>query len=158
MKVVRIAGIAVIVGISSLVFMACGSSGPSQDDIARYKKEGAEHVHKEERLRKLEKELKHIKTKRQEGSAVPLRIESAPSAPGPAPAPTKESCGGELEVNGNTTCPFAENVKEAYFAEIGSGSGSIEAYSPAREQTYVMYCTGSPHECTGGDNAAVYFP
>jgi hypothetical protein len=143
-----------------LVLVACGGSGPNEEEVARYKRQGAEHVHKEERLRKLEKELKHIKNKGQGGSAVPPRTESAPpgSVPAPAPAPTKESCGGELEVNSNTTCPFAANVEAEYFAEIGSGSGSIEAYSPAREQVYVMFCTGSPHECTGGDNAAVYFP
>jgi hypothetical protein len=78
--------------------------------------------------------------------------------PVPAPTPSIESCGGELEVNSDTTCPFAENVEDDYFAEIGSGSGSIEAYSPVTETFYVMYCTASPHECTGGHNAAVYFP
>lgn len=151
-------------GLSLVVLSACavslaacgGGSGPSQEEIQHFKKQGAEHVHKEERLRKLEKELKHIKHKSGEGGSAPPRTEST-SAP-PAPAPTRESCGGELEVNSYTTCPFAEDVEEAYFAEVGSGSGSVEAYSPVTHQTYVMYCTGSPHECSGGNNAAVYFP
>lgn len=30
---------------------------------------------------------------------------------------------------------------------------------PARNRYYTMYCTaGTPHECTGGNHAAVYFP
>ncbi len=142
---------------SGMVLSACGGgSGPDQEEIAHYQKQGAEHVHKEERLRKLEKELKHVKNGGAGSESVPPRSE-----PGPVPvtpAPTQESCGGELEVNSYTTCPFAEDVEEAYFAEVGSGGGNVEAYSPATEQTYVMYCTGSPHECTGGNNAAVYFP
>jgi len=142
-----------------VLLAACGGgSGPSQEEIAHFKKQGAEHVHKEERLRKLEKELKHIKHKGGGSESVPLRTESGSASPAPAPAPTQEGCGGELEVNSYTTCPFAEDVESAYFAEIGSGSGSVEAYSPVTHQTYVMYCTGSPHECTGGNNAAVYFP
>jgi len=142
-----------------VLLAACGGgSGPSQEEIAHFKKQGAEHVHKEERLRKLEQELKHIKHKGGGSELVPPRIESGSTSPATAPAPVQEGCGGELEVNSDTTCPFAEDVESAYFAEIGSGSGRVEAYSPVTHQTYVMYCTGSPHECTGGNNAAVYFP
>jgi hypothetical protein len=118
-------------------------------------------VHKEERLRKLEKEVKHIKHHHSTEN-VPPRVEpngsGSTAPPAPAPSPGVESCGGELEVNSYTTCPFAENVEHDYYAEIGSGSGTVDAYSPAKDQFYVMYCTASPHECTGGTNAAVYFP
>lgn len=152
----RVLGFAVLAS-CALALAACGgSSSPNQEEIAHFKKQGAEHVHKEERLRKLEKELKHIKHKGDGGETAPVRTESGPTAP--ASAPAQESCGGELKVNSYTTCPFAEDVEDAYFAEVGSGSGNIEAYSPVTHQTYVMYCTGSPHECTGGNNAAVYFP
>ena len=69
---------------------ACGGgSGPSQEEIQHFKKQGAEHVHKEERLRNLEKELKHIKNKSGEGAPAPARTEST-SAPS-TPAPTRES-------------------------------------------------------------------
>lgn len=156
-------GAGVAIAASALLLVACGgSSGPNSEEIARLKRQGAEHVHKEERLRKLEKELKHIKKGPQPAASVPQRTEPDRSSPTPAPVPTPssglESCGGELEVNSYTTCPFAEDVENDYFEEIGSGSGSIEAYSPVTEIFYVMYCTSSPHECTGGKNAAVYFP
>jgi hypothetical protein len=69
------------------------------------------------------------------------------------------SCGGSLSVGPNTTCEFAQNVENDYYAEIGSGSGTVDSYSPAKDRYYSMYCTsGSPHECTGGNNASVYFP
>jgi hypothetical protein len=35
----------------------------------------------------------------------------------------------------------------------------VSAYSPTTQQSYAMSCTaGEPHVCTGGNNAAVYFP
>lgn len=147
--------IAVSVALMGMLAAACGGSGGvSPEEEARLKKQGAEHVHKEERLRKLEKELKHIKNTG--SSAAPPRDESnRPSTPSPS---VRESCGGELEVNSYTTCPFAENVRDAYFSEVVSGSGYVEAWSPVTEEFYAMSCSGSPHECTGGNNAAVYFP
>jgi hypothetical protein len=154
----RIASAAAVA--AALSVTACGgSSGANQEEIARFQKKGAERVHEQERLRKLEHELKHIKHKGDEGTPAPPRHEpSSPLPSTPAPPPALESCGGELEVNSYTTCPFAEAVETSYFAEIGSGSGTVTAYSPVTETTYSMYCTSSPHECTGGTNAAVYFP
>ena len=65
-------------------------------------------------------------------------------------------CGGGLLVGPNTTCGFAENVRAEY---LRSGPGWINVYSPATGRTYDMFCTASsPHVCTGGNNAAVYFP
>lgn len=65
-------------------------------------------------------------------------------------------CGGGLVVGPNTSCGFAENVRAEY---LGSGAGWINVHSPATGRSYDMYCTGSsPHVCTGGNNAAVYFP
>jgi hypothetical protein len=83
--------------------------------------------------------------------------------PGPQYAPTPEprsggSCGGELSVNAYTSCPFAEAVEQAYFETVGSGPGVVVAYSPVTERSYSMTCSGSPHECSGGDHAVVYFP
>jgi hypothetical protein len=66
-----------------------------------------------------------------------------------------DTCGGDLVVGPNTTCGFAENVRAEY---LSSGPGWINVYSPATGRTYDMYCTAtSPHVCTGGNNAAVYF-
>jgi hypothetical protein len=66
------------------------------------------------------------------------------------------NCGDGLSVGPNTTCAFAENVRSAYDAE---GPGSVTAYSPVTNRSYVMSCSaGSPVECTGANDASVYFP
>lgn len=65
-------------------------------------------------------------------------------------------CGGGLVVGPATSCGFAENVRAEYER---TGSNSLSVYSPATGRTYSMFCTSSsPHVCTGGNNAAVYFP
>jgi glucodextranase-like protein len=67
-----------------------------------------------------------------------------------------DTCGGDLVVGPNTSCAFADNVQAEYYR---SGPGWINVYSPTTGRTYDMYCTGSsPHVCTGGNDAAVYFP
>jgi hypothetical protein len=65
-------------------------------------------------------------------------------------------CAADLVVGPNTSCEFASNVQAEYY---NSGPGWISVYSPVTNRTYDMYCTAdSPHACTGGNNAAVYFP
>jgi hypothetical protein len=150
-SVLAVAGIIVSLGL-----VACGSSGPNQEELSRAKKEAANHVHKEDRLRRLEKELKEVHKQGKTASSAPN------PAPSPAPTPVSEgptSCGGDLTAGPSTSCPFAENVRAEYEDEIGVGSGSITAYSPANNEVYEMFCTaGSPHECTGAIDASVYFP
>jgi len=76
-------------------------------------------------------------------------------ARGAPPLSSATNCGGGLTVGAHTSCPFAENVREAFQS---SGSGVLDVYSPTTGQTYRMYCTsGSPHVCTGGNGASVYF-
>jgi Glucodextranase, domain B len=66
------------------------------------------------------------------------------------------NCGGDLSAGPSTSCGFAENVRAAYRE---SRSSVVTAFSPATGKTYTMYCTtSSPHVCTGGNDAAVYFP
>jgi TIR domain len=73
------------------------------------------------------------------------------------PAGAVTSCGGDLSVGPNTSCPFAQNVERAY-AKSSGGNTDVSAYSPATGATYTMHCSGSsPHVCTGGNNASVYF-
>jgi hypothetical protein len=65
-------------------------------------------------------------------------------------------CGNQLTVGPDTTCSFAENVRQKYDQE---GPGTYEVYSPVTEKTYSMTCSsGTPVACTGGNNASVYFP
>lgn len=142
--------------VSGLALAGCGDSGASQEEIEAARHQGAAKARQQAKISQIQKELKELK-KGNEGSAE--------AAAGSSPAPDGSSnsgsgnCGGSLSANGNTTCGFAANVQQAYFDEIGSGSGTVVAYSPTTGQSYSMYCTaGSPHECSGGNDAAVYFP
>jgi actin-like ATPase involved in cell morphogenesis len=78
----------------------------------------------------------------------------------PVPAGAVASCGGNLFVGPNTSCPFAQNVQQAY-SQSGGGNTNVTAFSPATGQTYTMSCTAGSGStatvCTGGDNASVYF-
>lgn len=66
------------------------------------------------------------------------------------------SCEGGVSVGPNTTCAFASNVQSAFQS---NGPGNITVYSPVTGQTYSMNCSaGSPHVCTGANNATVYLP
>lgn len=66
------------------------------------------------------------------------------------------SCGNQLAVGPDTTCSFAENVRQKYDQE---GPGTYAVYSPVTEKTYTMTCSGgAPVACTGGNDASVYFP
>lgn len=77
--------------------------------------------------------------------------------PKSTPSTGTTSCGGDLSVGPDTSCPFAANVEQAY-DQSGGGATDVTAYSPVTNDTYVMQCTGStPHVCTGGNNASVYF-
>jgi hypothetical protein len=151
----RVSVLAVAGIVLSLGLLACGGSGASKEELAEAAKRGAHHKAEQERLRKLEKELKEV---HKGGTGNP---DTPNPAPAPAPAPTqssRSSCGGSLSVGPDTTCEFAENVRSEYEYEIGSGSGSITAYSPANNEVYEMFCTASPHECSGAIDATVYFP
>jgi hypothetical protein len=66
------------------------------------------------------------------------------------------SCGGLVFTGPDTSCPFAENVVNAY--ANSSGSVTVTASSPVTGETYTMQCSGeSPVSCTGGTNALVVF-
>jgi hypothetical protein len=82
---------------------------------------------------------------------------SAPATVEPQPvAPSSQGCGAGLQVNGNTSCPFAQNVQQAYSSQVGQGDGVVTAYSPVTGQAYAMNCTqGDSHVCTGGNDAYV---
>jgi hypothetical protein len=82
---------------------------------------------------------------------------ATPPGPPPPPPPTSQptDCGGGLSVNSVTSCPFAENVRDAY--NESGGSSDIEVYSPVTKTTYTMTCTGgAPVICRGGNGAIVY--
>lgn len=68
------------------------------------------------------------------------------------------SCEGGISASSATSCGFARRVERAYRSQIGSGTGTVRAYSPTTKKTYTMSCTGTvPHICTGGIGASVTF-
>jgi hypothetical protein len=86
----------------------------------------------------------------------PKSTPSSTNGPHP-PSIAWKSCGGDLSVGPNTSCPFARNVERAYGQSMG-GHTQVIAYSPVTGLTYTMNCTGgSPHVCRGGKNASVRF-
>lgn len=72
-----------------------------------------------------------------------------------APAQADTICpDGREGVTGPTTCAFARNVADAYWAS--GGAEYIVAYSPVTGDRYDMTCISShPAVCTGGDDAEV---
>ena len=66
------------------------------------------------------------------------------------------NCGGGLTAGPNTSCPFAENVRQAY-DEAPGAVATVMAYSPVTNETYSMSCApaGSGVTCSGANNASV---
>lgn len=77
------------------------------------------------------------------------------------PTGATASCGGTVFVGPDTSCPFAENVVQAYTNAFGTavnGVTTVTASSPVTGQTYTMRCTSLwPVACRGGTNALVEF-
>jgi hypothetical protein len=176
-KVVRRAPLAGIAVVSiGLVLAACGgggSSGPSAEQVAQLRRQGAEHVHKEERIRRLERELKGVKHKVKTTTApTSVRVESStptPVAPTePTPTSTSSSsirsCDQNISADEATSCPLAENVFVSYWEDYESSGEEPEtyltAYSPTSQQSYGLNCTfdGTTVDCTGGSEIFVTFP
>jgi hypothetical protein len=135
---------------------ACGSSGASQDELDRARTEGEAQAKQQGKIEGIEKQLKALK--HGHGTNQP-NTSGGNTSGSSSSAGGSSNCGGGLSVGPNTTCPFAEQVESDYFSEIGSGAGTVVSYSPVTGKVYSMYCTaGEPHECTGGNNAYVYFP
>lgn len=99
--------------------------------------------------------------------------QAAAPAPAPAPAPrprpvpadpvvptyATQCTSGVAVGNSKTSCAFAVNVLNAYWAQPRrSGTVSVHAYSPVTGLSYLMTCTvsGGLVTCTGGNNAVVY--
>lgn len=89
--------------------------------------------------------------------------QSASATSGNSSASASTNCGGGLIAGPDTSCPFAQQVENAYEQAPGASTGAaatVEAYSPVTGQTYAMSCApaGSGVTCNGGNNASVTFP
>lgn len=152
----------VTVAATAICVAAFAGCGGDDADEQRLQDERIEQARKEERriarqeakLRELQRQLRE-----QRGDAPAPSGQPAPPPPASTSAPAAtQSCGGGVYVNGNTSCPFAANVRDAYY-RTGGGDTNVAAYSAATGRDYVMRCTGgSPHVCVGGSNAVLSFP
>jgi hypothetical protein len=161
-----------IVVCAAIGLVACGSgSGASKEEIAhaerharREKSEKEKERNLEGKIAKLEREHRlEKKHKRQreeeEREGAHVTPTPTPSVSPPEPStPSGTDCGDGVIAGPETSCGFALNVRTEYENFIGSGSGTIEAYSEANEEIYSMFCTAAPHECSGAISATVYFP
>ena len=141
-----------------LVFGAAGcdvGGGDGDDDVRQAREEGEQAGRDRERLRDLENKLREQEKQKDKGGS-----EDRPSGGGSPPAaPSGKNCGGGLTAGPNTSCAFASNVRDAYADAGGEGTIEVLVYSPTTDKEYGMTCTGgSPHVCTGGNNASVSFP
>ncbi len=144
--------------VAALGLTACGGSdSASQNEIEQVRTEAAEQARQSERIHQLQKEVKKLDHNGggSSGSGSSSTGSAVPSG-GSTPSGASGSCGEEVSVGPNTSCPFALNVAETYRS---TGSSVFDVYSPVTGKTYTMTCSGgSPHVCTGGNDASVYFP
>jgi hypothetical protein len=152
----------VLLLLASLLVASCGGGGASDQEIAAAEKRGRIYRAEKEKERKLEHAIEQLKKERKAEKNQPYPVRPAP-APQPEsslepPGPSGTDCGAELIAGPETSCGFAENVRAEYEYYIGSGSGTVEAYSAANDEVYSMFCTAAPHECSGAISATVYFP
>lgn len=144
----------------ALVMAGCGSNDQAalnkalnedKAETAAEAKLQTQNRQLEQQIVSLGKEIINLKTSAANNAA------SSNSQLGPqVPSDINYACGGGLWVNSVTSCPFASNVRSSYYS---SDSTAVSAYSPVTGEYYLMYCTpDSPHVCTGGDDAEVYFP
>ena len=75
---------------------------------------------------------------------------------GTTPSATSHGC-GDITVNAVTSCPFANDVEQAYDA---NPSSAVQASSPVTGKSYTMTCSQSSGTvtCTGGTGAQLAFP
>ena len=69
-----------------------------------------------------------------------------------------KDCSDGIKAGPSTSCPFAKNVRDAYF-DVPGDSVEIDVHSPVTGKTYAMACvrSGDTVTCRGGNQAVVRF-
>ena len=127
------------------------AAAPPETQTAPEEPTGSEALSgQEEQLQQLQQQLQDQRRSKRRARTRARRARARAIPPG------HRSCGGAVTANSVTTCPFAQNVRDAYYSS--GRSSTVSAYSPALGRSITMSCTGSsPHFCTGGNNAEVKF-
>lgn len=159
----------------AILLTAC--SGASQEELDRAREAGASEAAsraaEEQRTQELQDEVDRLKQESRQNKIDARQAERRAaraerqaarnggnsSGGGGGSVSSATACGDGVYAGANTSCAFAMNV----VGEYGSnpGASTITAYSPVTGQYYTMSCgtsTNGGHVCTGGNNAAVYFP
>lgn len=151
------AALSVAVVVAVVAFPGCGG-GASDSELEQAKEQGRKEAQAQERVRQQRHQIASLQ--RQVRLLARKVGKPGGGAPAVAPKPSEPpsgstSCGDGVSAGPNTSCPFAALVRDSY-----PGSDiSFPVYSPVTGQVYSMRCsTTSPHVCTGGNNASVYFP
>lgn len=154
-----------------MMISGCGG-GPSQDQLAQARQEGAAEASKAAEAEKAKAEQKKLaadvaaaaKAAKDAAEAAKAAADGRNPGSGGGTGPAvnsgggggSKSCGGNISVNSATSCPFAANVVSDWRSN-GGGSTSFWSYSPVTGKGYWMRCTaGIPTVCRGGNNAVVY--
>jgi hypothetical protein len=166
-KFALIAGVAFAAG---LMLTACGGGSSTiaqaeREQAEKHGREIAQEKAKEARLEQLERENRQAKRRKHEKERRELKEQQAHVSTPPSTStstsstPSGTDCGGGTIAGPETSCGFALNTRAEYESYVGSGNGTVSAWSEANEEWYDMYCTeGSGHECSGAISATVYWP
>jgi hypothetical protein len=75
-----------------------------------------------------------------------------------APASRTTDCGGGVIAGPNTSCSFAQNVRDAWLDAPGT-TNTVRVFSPVTNETYTMSCSPSGRgvSCSGANDASVTF-
>jgi septal ring factor EnvC (AmiA/AmiB activator) len=163
-----------LVAITCITILLSGCSrGASESEVAQVKQDAAHAQaqadalkHQQDTQASLAAEVTKLKddaTKAAVAKAVVAKAAAAKSAAKQAAAAKAArvqarmtSCGGNLSAGPSTTCAFASNVENNYYAD-GGGNSRFDVYSPVTGLYYTMTCIpGVPTVCRGGNNAVVY--
>lgn len=130
-------------------------------ELTLARQQAADHAHREERLRRVEKSC--------EGrGAKGLSTRSGREITGRPPPtlraghgrfmrPSGGECGNGLSVNSVTTCPFAENVQTGYCGDRVREWNGLRS-QPGHGSGLLDVLHGLAPCVHGGEDAAVYFP
>ncbi len=145
--------------VGALVMLAAfaGCGGNNQAELSSASTQGAQAARQQAKLKELQREVNQQKQAGNASGATASGGDATSSGGGSGGVSGAKSCGGGLYAGPNTSCPFAQNVRSAYF-KSGGGSVTVNAFSPTTGRSYSMSCSGSsPTACTGGNSASVYF-
>lgn len=155
----------------SITMTMSGCGGPSEDQLAAARRDGAAEASKAADAERTKAEQKKLAA--EVAAAAKAAADAAAAAKAAAAARNSvtsggtstgasrgvggtKHCGGNISVNSATSCPFAVNVA-ADWRSNGGGSTSFWTYSPVTGTSYWMRCSaGIPTVCRGGNNAVVY--